>query len=61
MTVYNRTVMLDVLVSHSQVLNTRTCNGLEVAPGVGCVWISPSGGRPGLELHSLGRRGQARQ
>ena len=40
---------------------TRTCSGLEVVPGVGCVWISPSGGRPGSESHSLGRRGQARQ
>ena len=40
---------------------TRTCSGLEAAPGVGCVWISPCGGRPGSESHSLGRRGQARQ
>ena len=40
---------------------TCTCSGLEVAPDVGCVWISPSGGRPGLESHSLGRRDQARQ
>jgi len=40
---------------------TCTCSGLEVVPDVGCVLISPSGGRPGSESHSLGRRGQARQ
>ena len=59
--VHNLYTACESLSLASQVLNTCTCSGLEVAPGVGCVWISPSGGRPGLESHSLGRHGQARQ